>query len=105
MPRKYYKIELTDSIEIHVYFETVGGYIVNFAVKLILKYEDKLCEIVRFDSAHGCPHKDILNIHGMIKRKIWYEFLDNKQALDMAIKDIKDNYELYVRRFIEWLKK
>ena len=39
MPRKYYKIELTDSIEIHVYFETVGGYIVNFAVKLILKYD------------------------------------------------------------------
>jgi hypothetical protein len=36
MPRKYYKIELGGGVEIHVYFETVGGLIVNFVVKLTL---------------------------------------------------------------------
>jgi hypothetical protein len=40
-----------------------------------------------------------------VKRKVWFELLDNKQALDLAIKDLKDNHELYVERFLRWLKK
>lgn len=42
---------------------------------------------------------------GDVIRKTWFEFLDNPQGLDMAIKDIKDNYELYVERFKTWLRK
>jgi hypothetical protein len=36
-------------------------------------------------------------------RKIWYEFLDNKQALDLGMKDLKENYAFYVGRFKKWL--
>ena len=39
-----------------------------------------------------CPHKDILDQDGNIVRKTWFEFLDNKQALDLAVKDLKDNH-------------
>jgi len=38
------------------------------------------------------------------KRKTWYDFFDNQQGLDMAIKDLKDNYELYIERFKKWMK-
>ena len=41
---------------------------------------------------------------GAVVRKTWFEFLDNKQGLDLAIRDIKDNYELYIERFKKWLK-
>jgi len=47
----------------------------------------------------------VLNVEGKVIRKIWYDFLDHKQALDVAIKDLKDNHELYIERFIKWLKK
>ncbi len=37
-------------------------------------------------------------------RKVWYDFLDNAQALTMAITDIKDNFEFYKERYQKWLK-
>ena len=75
MPTKYFKIVLSDGREIHD------------------------------DSAHDCPHKDILDEEGQVIRKIWFELLDNKQALDMAIKDLKDNHEIYQERFVKWLRR
>jgi len=104
MPKKYYTIKLSDESEIVVYFETVNGLIINYVVKLVQLIDKKYCEIVRFDNAHGCPHKDIIDKKGNIIRKIWFESIDNKQGLDMAIKDLKDNYEMYIERYKRWLK-
>jgi hypothetical protein len=103
--RRYFKINLSDDVEIHVFFETASGLIINFMVKLVLKLEDIYYEVVRFDSGHNCPHKDILNAEGKVIRKVWYEFADNQQALDLAIKDLKDNYKFYIERFAKWLQK
>lgn len=105
MPRKYYKIVITDDVEIHVSFETLHGALIGFVVKLVLKVGDSLFELVRFDSAHECPHKDILDPKGEVVRKVWFDLLSNKQALDLGIKDLKDNYSLYVERFYRWLNK
>lgn len=102
MPVRYYAILLKDGIEIHAFFETNQGILVRYVVKLVCNgYQ----EVIRFDSAHDCPHKDILGVDGKVKRKVWFELLDNKQGLDLAIKDLKDNYELYVERYLKWLKK
>lgn len=106
MPVRYYVIELKKGIEIHVYFETTHGLIVQFVVKLVMKSANRSYqEIIRFDSAHDCPHKDILGIDGKVKRKVWFETLDNKQGLDLAIKDLKDNFELYIERYKKWQEK
>ena len=105
MPKKYYAIELVEGIEIHVYFETLNGLVISYVVKLLLRVNKKYYEVIRFDSAHGCPHKDTIDDKGAIVRKTWFESLDNQQGLDMAIKDIKDNYELYIERFNKWLRK
>ena len=105
MPVRYYAILLKDGIEVHVFFETNQGILVRYVVKLVLKEADRYQEVIRFDSAHDCPHKDILGADGKVKRKVWFELLDNKQGLDLAIKDLKDNYELYVERYMKWLKK
>ena len=99
MPKKYFIIRINNNVEIQVAFETIHGLIVDFVVKLILKKNGKHCEVIRFDSGHNCPHKDILSHGGKTIRKIWYELLDNKQALDLAIKDLKENYEIYIERF------
>jgi len=105
MPIRYYVIELEKNVEIHVFFETVQGILIRFVVKLILSRVGAYHEIIRFDSAHDCPHKDVLGIDGKVKRKVWFESLDNKQGLDLAIKDLKDNYEMYIGRYDKWLEK
>ena len=78
MPPKYYRIELGGGVEIHVFFETASGLIINFVVKLTLLHEGRHFEVVRYDSAHGCPHKDILDVNGRVKRKVWFELLDRQ---------------------------
>lgn len=42
---------------------------------------------------------------GNVKKKVWFDLLDNKQGLDLGIRDLKDNYEMYIERFKKWLKK
>ncbi|MBI4688814.1 MAG: hypothetical protein HY754_00855 [Nitrospirae bacterium] len=73
-------------------------------VKLLSEFEGEWHEILRYDSGHGCPHKDILYMNGEVVRKVWYDFLDNGQALTMAITDIKENFEFYNERYQKWLK-
>jgi hypothetical protein len=105
MPKKYYKIELGNNAEIHVYFETLNGIIVNFVVKLILMQDGGYREIIRFDSAHGCPHKDVIDEDGHVIRKVWFEFIDNNDGLNLAVKDLKDNFDIYIERYLKWQKK
>ena len=105
MPIRYYVIELAQGIAIHVFFETSHGVLLSYVVKLVVRQDDGYHEIIRFDTAHDCPHKDILGIDGKVKRKIWFEMLDNKQGLDVAVKDLKDNYLLYIERYLKWQRK
>src|ERR1035437_2912246 len=105
MPKRYYVIVFRNGVETHVVFETNQGILVRYVVKLVIKHKGNYHEVIRFDSAHDCPHKDILGENGKVKRKVWFELLDNKQGLDLAIKDLKDNYEMYVERYLKWQKK
>lgn len=101
---KEYFFEVAEGTIAYVYFSTENGEVTEFVVKLLSLFEDKWHEIVRYDSGHGCPHKDILNTDGEVLRKVWYDFLNNGQALTMAITDIKDNFGFYKERFQKWLK-
>ena len=103
MDREYFA-ELEEGTIVYVYFKTIKGEVTDFVVKLLTHCEDKWHEILRYDSGHDCPHKDILNTDGKVIRKVWYDFLDNAQALTMAITDIKDNFEFYKQRYQKWLK-
>ena len=101
---KEYFLELEENTITYVHLKTEKGYVTEFVVKLLSVFEGEWHEILRYDSGHGCPHKDILNTDGKVIRKIWYDFLDNGQALTMAITDIKDNFEFYKERYQKWLK-
>ena len=105
MPPKRYEIIIDEENKIFVYFLTAIGEVGKFVVKYLAEIEGKTFEIVRYDVGHGQPHIDILNAHGQTKEKRWLGFLDNSEALTLAIEDIKANYLLYRKRFITWLKK
>lgn len=101
---KEYLLTLDGETVIYVCFEAIKGDIAWFVVKLLSAFEGEWHEIIRYDSGHNCPHKDILNINGEVIRKVWYDFLDNGQALTMAIAEIKDNHDVYKERYKKWLK-
>ncbi len=103
MDREYFA-ELEEGTIVYVYFKTMKGEVTDFVVKLLAHCEGKWHEILRYDSGHDCPHKDILGTDGKTIRKVWYDFLDNAQTLTMAITDIKDNCEFYKQRYQKWLK-
>ena len=105
MPKRFFRIQVSEDSEIQVFIEAASGLIINFVVKLVLRINGAEHEVIRFDSGHNCPHKDILDVGGKSTRKIWYDFLGNKEALNLSIQDLKDNYKLYIERFRKWLKK
>ena len=102
---KEYVLNLSEDANAFIRFNTKEGIVDEFVVKLLFFSGNEWHEILRYDSGHDCPHKDILDTSGNVVRKVWYDFLDNGQALTMAITDIKDNHEFYKERYEKWLKK
>ena len=40
-----------------------------------------------------------INEDGKVIRKVWFEFIDNTDGLNLAVKDLKDNFEMYIETF------
>ena len=99
MPRKDYIIELNSKTRILIFFITDAGKIIKFVVKLEVLLNNKWIEIERYDTYHGCVHKDIMKANHEKDRTIRYELMDYKAGLNMAIKDFKENFDLYLGRF------
>lgn len=99
MPVKSYTIWLSDVCFIHLHFETFGGRVVSFVVRLSLAEESKICSIARYDTAHGCPHLDLVDGKGRLLEKRWVLGMSLEEALQSAIADFKENYENYIEEF------
>jgi hypothetical protein len=103
---KFYTHYITHQDRIFVERRTERGQVISFVVKLLCDIEGMTYEVVRYDSGHGCPHKDILDTAGHVisERKLWYDYSNNNVTLTMAVKDMKEHCEFYRERFIKWLK-
>ncbi|MGD0281537.1 MAG: hypothetical protein ABSB95_04155 [Dissulfurispiraceae bacterium] len=97
-------IEITHQDSIFIQIRTDRGTVESFVVTLLCDIQGQRYEVVRFDSGHGSPHKDILDTDGHVARKVWYHYLSNAEAANMAIADIKEHYESYRERYIKWLR-
>jgi hypothetical protein len=104
MPPKEYRIPLSDQAFVHVYFFTEGKPVKEFVVKLILKHGGNEYEVIRFDAAHGGPHRDTLLPDGTKYAIKKFDYLDNNQGLTFALDDIQEHWEFYIERFRQWLE-
>ena len=100
MPKKDYNIILNNTTRIFILIETKKGIIVRFVVKLEILIKDKWLEVERYDTHHGYVHKDILGKNRKKKRCLKYYLIDNESGLNMAIKDFKENHQLYSWRYL-----
>lgn len=81
--------------------ETARGKITRFVVQYETLVNDRWYPVVRYDTAHGFAHKDVLNLRGKVIRKITLGSMDYKQALDVAIDDIKSHWKEYKKEFLK----
>ena len=67
-------------------------------------YNNKWMPVVRYDTAHGYAHKDLINPDGT-KKKIFIGIADFNEALTLADTDINENWERYKERYFRRIKK
>jgi len=69
-----------------------------------VQYESKVDQIwypvVRYDTAHGFAHRDLLTHEGHCRKTPLFS-QDLNDALTFAENDLKTNWEIYKRRFLE----
>lgn len=73
--------------------------VLTFTVQYETSIDDQFFPVVRYDSAHDRPHRDVLDRSGRLVRKEWLPDMDYNVALDFAIADIEENWRAYRRRF------
>ena len=86
------------------YHVSKGSEIVEFRIQLEILVADEWYPIVRYDTAHGKPHRDILAPYGE-QSKDWFEGYSVADVLTIGQKDIMDNWSAYRDRFIKEIKK
>jgi len=76
------------------------GKIVFFRVQYEIKLKDIWYPVVRYDTAHGFAHRDQLNMKGEAEKTPLFN-QDYNDALTFSENDLKTNWQLYKRKFLE----
>lgn len=99
MSERDYLIWLNDRTYIKIDFTTVRGRVVSFVVRLMLSTDKGDLNIVRYDTAHGMPHRDLLDQRSRVVKKDWLLDMTFDEALTHAKADLMRNYENYIETF------
>jgi len=72
--------------------------------KVVRKTSDENVGLQDLTPASGLhePHLDIIGPDGGKKRIIDHSILENDQALNVAIQDFKNNWNVYIERWNKW---
>ena len=78
--------------------------IVEFRIQLETLVKDEWRAVVRYDTAHGKAHRDMLYPGGR-QSKDWFEDYTIEEVLTIGQKDILENWASYRERFLKEMKK
>ena len=99
MAEKEYLIRLGDHARKRHYHKTDRGEVVAFMVQLEVEVEEGVWKpAIRYDCAHNFAHRDRYNLKGECDKE--QIALDYTETLDLADKDINDNWDVYRERFL-----
>jgi len=94
---------LDDKNAVRVWFELEQNRVLNFVVQLECHMNNEWRPVVRYDTAHGFAHRDVLRPSSETeKTELAVEHYND--ALTFAIKDLAENWEKYRRRYEQWLE-
>jgi len=88
---------LPDGFEIYNELHTILGKVISFAVVLIKDNEGVREGVTRYDSCHGCVHRDVLGRKAAdaVIDKMWYPDLKLSEGFNYADEDLSENYAEY----------
>lgn len=92
-------IPLSEGDRIEIMIEKESGEVTDFVVNCVATVAGRNHSIVRYDTNHGFPHKDTLCRDGGLERKERLPNVDLRRLADLAIGDLKENWQVYRRRF------
>jgi len=76
------------------------GRIIRFVAQYETFINDEWKEIVRYDTAHGFAHKDIIHSDGSVEKQPLH-FSDFNTAFTFAIQDLKISWKWYKKAYEE----
>ena len=79
---------------------TDRGTVVDYTVIYLAMIDGSLMPVVRYDSAHGYPHRDTLDWEGRVVEKHWTPRESLDTALDSAIIEVKARWREFHREFL-----
>ena len=97
-----YAVRLSASDRYRHLHVRVKERIVFFRVQLETRLETKWLPVVRYDTAHGFAHRDLLDQRGRAEKTPLFN-QDLNDALTFAENDLKTNWRSYKQRFLEEL--
>ena len=94
-----YVIPLGENARKRHYHEADKGKVIGFVVKMEVFVNDQWRIVIRYDSAHGFAHIDRYYLDGRkVKKDLHLNLAD---ALSLADEDIKENWKIYQKAFLE----
>lgn len=86
---------------LRIRFTTESGRVTSFTVQYETMIDGQILPVIRYDCAHGFAHIDILAPDGtQVSKRPLPAYLSLKQAMQMAITDLVENWESYRERFL-----
>ena len=98
----YFTPEHENRFRYHHYL--AQGRIVRFRIQYEARIGEKWYAIVRYDTAHGRPHKDILYPDGS-QDKVEFSGYSREEVLTLGERDIKANWQRYRAKYAREVKK
>ncbi len=89
-------------IRLHTHKVKGHGRVVKYVYQLETFFEGKWRFVVRYNNFHGIIHKDKFNPKGERISREYFEGTTITQAMKIADKDIKKNFEIYVKEFTNY---
>jgi hypothetical protein len=86
---------------IRVRLDIDRGQVTAFTLQLETFVDGRWRPVVRYDSAHGDSHRDLLDWDGRVIDKFWMPTITNKEAVRYAERDLSDNSAAYREAFLE----
>jgi hypothetical protein len=83
---------------------SIKGKILKFTVQYETNIGGQWRPVVRYDTAHGFFHRDVMH-PGKGQEKIYIRAKDYNEALTLARNDIKKNWQIYKSAFMKELNR
>ena len=95
-----YIIPLTTDTQLRHIHTHWKNEVTSFTVQLEVYVKNKWQPMVRYDTAHGFTHRDIIHGDGT-KEKTPLFISDFKEALTFSDKDLKTNWRIYREQYLK----